>query len=225
MPDNLPKNLLRFGGFELDRVGNELRKHGHKIKIQDQPLCALVLLLENHGRVITRNEFHNVLWRNGVFVDFDHGLNRIIHRLRQVLEDSAEDPQFIRTVGRGKGYQFVMPVEAIHSPDGDRRNVILGRLEKQRTAPTRDINGEKPIAVRMRTYVTPRSVELGLVWAMLTVVALTDAIAEIAMGQWNGEIHVSYLLDGLVAGGVAASMMDVFFRHSMRVLGTNSVLE
>jgi len=225
MPDNPSKNLLRFGGFEFDRVGNELRKHDHKVKIQGQPLCALVLLLENRERVITRNEFHNVLWRSGVFVDFDHGLNRIIHKLRQVLEDSAQDPQFIRTVGRGKGYQFVMPVETIHSPDAYRGNMILGQLQKQCTPPSHGSTGEKPIPVRMRTYRTPRSVELGLAWAILTIVALTDAIAEIAMGQWNGETHLSYLLDGLVAGGVAAILMHVVFGHSMRELGTNSVLE
>jgi DNA-binding winged helix-turn-helix (wHTH) protein len=216
VPDKPSKNVLRFDGFELDPIGSELRKRGHKIKIQDQPLCALILLLESQGKVITRKEFHNVLWRSDVFVDFDHGLNRIIHTLREVLEDSAQAPQFIRTVGRGKGYQFVMPVETIHSSDSCRREMIFGQLQKQPAPPIHGSDGEKPIALPVRPYGTTRLVELWFACGILAVVALADVITEIAMGQWSGKAGVSYLLDGVVAGGVAAILMDVLFRYLIR---------
>src|SRR5579862_4675679 len=106
---NLLPDTRRFGIFELDLRAGELRRNGLKIKLQDQPLQVLVLLLRRPGEVVTREEVRNQLWPADTFVDFDHSLNAAIRRLRDALGDSAENPKFVETVAR-RGYRFVAPV-------------------------------------------------------------------------------------------------------------------
>ena len=84
----------------------ELRKRGLKVRLQDQPFQILVMLLERPGELVTRQEIHRRLWPADTFVDFDHGLNNAINRLREALGDSAETPRFIETLPR-KGYRFI----------------------------------------------------------------------------------------------------------------------
>jgi Tol biopolymer transport system component/DNA-binding winged helix-turn-helix (wHTH) protein len=102
--------IVRFGAFELNLHSGELRKHGLKIKIQDQPLQILVMLLEQPGQVVTREQVHHKLWQDGTFVDFEHGLNAAVQRLRQALGDTAANPRFVETLSR-RGYRFVAPVQ------------------------------------------------------------------------------------------------------------------
>ena len=101
--------IRRFGVFELDLKAGELRRHGHKIKLQEQPFQVLSQLLEKPGEVITREELRNRLWPADTFVDFDHSLNAAIRRLRDALGDSADNPTFVETVAR-RGYRFLAPV-------------------------------------------------------------------------------------------------------------------
>ena len=108
-PGETPTRVVRFGVFELDPRAGELRKHGLKIKLPDQPFQILVMLLDQPGQLITREQFHQRLWTEGTFVDFEHGLNAAIQRLRQALGDSADNPRFVETVAR-RGYRFVAPV-------------------------------------------------------------------------------------------------------------------
>src|SRR4051794_14531715 len=105
----------RFGAFEVDLVGRELRKHGIRIKLQDQPLRILALLLERAGTMVTRDEIRRELWPDDTFVDFDNGLNAAIRRLRDALSDSAETPRYVETVPR-RGYRFICPVERVSGP-------------------------------------------------------------------------------------------------------------
>src|SRR5437879_12151784 len=107
-----PSPVIRFGVFELDSQAGELRKHGLKIKLQDQPFQILVMLLEQPGQVVTREQLHKKLWSDGTFVDFEHGLNAAIQRLRQALGDSAENSCFVETLAR-RGYRFVAPVDGV----------------------------------------------------------------------------------------------------------------
>jgi TolB-like protein len=97
--------LLRFGSFELDLRAGELRKQGVKIKLQEQPFQILSMLLEHPGEVVTREELRTRLWPSDTFVDFDHGLNKAINKLREALGDSAESPRFIETLAK-RGYRF-----------------------------------------------------------------------------------------------------------------------
>src|SRR5215469_7269392 len=98
--------ILRFGTFEVDLRAGELRKQGVKIKVQEQPFQVLAALLERPGEVVTRDELRTKLWPVDTFVDFDHGLNAAIKRLRDALGESAETAIFVETVAR-RGYRFI----------------------------------------------------------------------------------------------------------------------
>ena len=108
---SLPK-LIRFCVFEMDRRAGELRKQGLKIRLQEKPFQVLELLLEHPGEAVTRDELRKRLWPADTFVDFDHGLNSAINRLREALGDSAENPRFVETLAR-RGYRFIAPVEPV----------------------------------------------------------------------------------------------------------------
>ena len=103
---------VRFGAFEADLRSGELRKHGMKIKLQDQPFQILAMLLECPGEIVPREELRHKLWPADTFVDFDVGLNTAIKRLRDALGDSAESPRYVETLPR-RGYRFVAAVERI----------------------------------------------------------------------------------------------------------------
>jgi len=101
---------IRFAAFELDSRASELRKHGAKIKLQDQPFQILQILLQRPGEIVTREELQQKIWPSDTFVDFDHGINNAIKRLREALGDSAETPRFVETLAR-RGYRFVGKIE------------------------------------------------------------------------------------------------------------------
>jgi len=103
---------LRFGVFELDLRAGELRKHGLRIRLQEQPFQVLAMLLEHPGDVVTREELQKKLWPADTFVDFDHGLNKAISKIREALSDSAESSRFVETVAR-RGYRFLAEVRVV----------------------------------------------------------------------------------------------------------------
>jgi TolB-like protein len=100
--------VVRFGAFEADLRSGELRKDGTRIRLQEQPFQILQALLERPGEIVTREELRLKLWPADTYVDFDHGLNNAIKRLREGLNDSAENPKFIETLSR-RGYRFIGP--------------------------------------------------------------------------------------------------------------------
>jgi TolB-like protein/DNA-binding winged helix-turn-helix (wHTH) protein len=97
---------VRFGVFDIDLHAGELLKNGLKIKLQEQPFQILTMLLSRPGEVVTRQELREKLWPSDTFVDFDAGLNTVIKRLRDTLDDPADRPRYIETVPR-KGYRFI----------------------------------------------------------------------------------------------------------------------
>jgi TolB-like protein len=105
------RGMVRFGDFELDQEGGELRRDGAKVRLQEQPLQILQILLEQPGRVIPREELQKRIWPSDTFVDFDHGINNAIKRLREALGDTAETPRYIETLPR-RGYRFLNAVAA-----------------------------------------------------------------------------------------------------------------
>jgi len=96
---------LRFGVFEVDLRAGELTKRGLRIRLQEQPFQVLAMLLEKPGELVTREELREKIWGQTV-VDFDHGLNKAINKIREALGDSAENPRFVETVAR-RGYRFL----------------------------------------------------------------------------------------------------------------------
>ena len=103
---------VQFGVFELDLQNAELRKSGVKVKLQEQPLKILKILLENPGRIVGREELQRRVWPANTFVEFDQGLYSAMARLRDALGDSSESSRFIETVAR-RGYRFIAPVTAV----------------------------------------------------------------------------------------------------------------
>jgi Tol biopolymer transport system component/DNA-binding winged helix-turn-helix (wHTH) protein len=117
-------STVRFGVFEANIASAELRKNGQKIKLQDQPFQVLTILLENPGEIVTREQFRDTLWPADTFVDFDHGLNAAIKRLRDALGDSADSPRFVETLAR-RGYRFIAPVSVPSNGNGSHHAVSL----------------------------------------------------------------------------------------------------
>jgi Tol biopolymer transport system component/DNA-binding winged helix-turn-helix (wHTH) protein len=104
--------FLRFGPFELDVRAGELHKHGIRIKLREQPVQILLLLLEHPGEVVLREEIRLRLWPNDTIVEFDHGINAAIQKLRVALGDAADEPRYVETVAR-RGYRFLAEVERV----------------------------------------------------------------------------------------------------------------
>jgi DNA-binding winged helix-turn-helix (wHTH) protein len=122
--------VVHFGAFEVDLRSAELRKQGLKVKIQEQPFQVLAMLLAHPGQIVTREEMRKKLWPADTFVDFEHGLNAAINKLREALGDSADNPRFVETMHR-RGYRFIAPVEPLTphlSPNGrgEQRVVKVG---------------------------------------------------------------------------------------------------
>jgi len=109
MASSSPAQNFRFATFELDSRSGELRKRGIKIKLQDQPVQVLLLLLEHSGEIVSREEIRNRLWPENTFVEFENAISSAVRKLRDALSDSPDTPRFIETVAR-QGYRFVCPV-------------------------------------------------------------------------------------------------------------------
>jgi cholera toxin transcriptional activator len=126
------KRIFRFGVFEADASSGELRKSGVRLRVQDQPFQVLLLLLERSGSVVTREELRQQLWPSDTFVDFDHGLNTIINKIREALDDSATNPRFVETLAK-RGYRFLVPVESgtSHPPHDRVENSIVATTPQE----------------------------------------------------------------------------------------------
>jgi TolB-like protein/DNA-binding winged helix-turn-helix (wHTH) protein/Flp pilus assembly protein TadD len=109
-PSTTPR-VIRFGIFELDAQSGELRRHGLRVRLPDQSFQILQALLERPGEVVTRDELRRRLWTSETFVDFDVGMNSAVRKLREALDDSAENPRFVETLPR-RGYRFIAPVHS-----------------------------------------------------------------------------------------------------------------
>jgi cholera toxin transcriptional activator len=104
-PSRNTGGIIRFGPFEADLQQGVLRKRGVRVRLQAQPFQVLAALLEQPGTVVTREELRRRLWPENTFVDFEHGLNAAVTRLRQALSDSAEQPRYIEPLAK-RGYRF-----------------------------------------------------------------------------------------------------------------------
>jgi Tol biopolymer transport system component/DNA-binding winged helix-turn-helix (wHTH) protein len=114
MPQVALPSSVRFADFEVDFRAGELRKRGRRIRLQEQPFRVLTMLVERSGEVVSREELRQKLWPADTFVDFDHGLNSAVARLREKLNDSAEAPRYVETVPK-RGYRFIGLVEEADS--------------------------------------------------------------------------------------------------------------
>lgn len=121
MTDTRAARRYRFGIFEVDSSTGELRRKGVRVKLHSQPFQVLSMLLERPGEMLTREEICKELWPEGTFVDYEHGVNSAVNRLREALGDKASNPRFVETLSR-RGYRFLAPVERI-APNGEASTV------------------------------------------------------------------------------------------------------
>jgi DNA-binding winged helix-turn-helix (wHTH) protein len=129
------RGVVRFGVFEADLATGELRRRGVKVALQEQPFQVLALLLENAGALVTRERLRQRIWPEAVFVDFEHGLNKAVSKLRRALGDSADSPRFVETLAR-RGYRFLASIEPAGGPPSHpRRQVAFRLLWEGRTVP------------------------------------------------------------------------------------------
>jgi len=113
--DKARPERIRFGEFELDVRAGELRKGKFLVRLQEQPLQVLLVLLENPGKVVTREEIRERLWPDDTIVEFDHGIGTAVKKLRQALNDGAESPRYVETLPR-RGFRFIYP-EVVRLPE------------------------------------------------------------------------------------------------------------
>jgi len=174
---------VRFGVFEADLRLGQLTKSGKRVRLQEQPFRVLALLLERPGELVTRAELHSKLWPQTI-VDFDHGVNKAVSKIRDALGDSAENPRYVETIP-GRGYRFladVSPVEA-PAPASGAPASASGAPAPPTAAPTPDTpaNSIPPLAAAPSPQVRPRRVwwvTAGL--ALLLVVAIAIILTQSA---------------------------------------------
>lgn len=175
--DQQVSGRLSFGAFELDLRAGELRKHGLRIRLQEQPFQVLAMLMEHPGEVVTREDLQKKLWPADTFVDFDHGLNKAINKLREALGDSAESPRFVETVAR-RGYRFLVEVKlADAAPARDSRPAT--QAQHAETAPNLPELGDDSAVPKSRQ---PSFVAKTTVFGLLL---LTASLAAWEFHPWN----------------------------------------
>src|SRR5215469_1541896 len=124
--------VFRFGVYELDMHSRVLRKHGLRIRLQEQPLMVLAAFLKCPGELISREDLRAGVWPRDTFVSFDHALNTAVKKIRAALSDDADAPRYVETVPR-RGYRFIAPVETVQPNSSGRAD--LHSEEKQAGQP------------------------------------------------------------------------------------------
>ncbi len=202
-----PAHTVRFGPFHLDLRAAELHHNGAKIKLPEQPFQILAELVEHPGEVVTREELRQRLWRSDTFVDFEHGLNTAVKRLREALGDSAEKPRYIETLPR-HGYRLIVPVEKL-----------------ERAAAT----GSEPPVHRRKLWPVALAVVLvalaaGLAWRQRLLErfrpAKIESLAVLPLENLSGNPDEEYFADGMTE----ALITELGKVHALRVISRQSVM-
>jgi DNA-binding winged helix-turn-helix (wHTH) protein len=200
MPEASSAKIVRFGAFEVDLVSGELRKNGTRIRLQEQPFRVLAMLLEQPGEMVAREDLRSKLWPGDTFVDFDHGLNTAVNKLREALGDAAANPRFVQTVAR-RGYRFIAPVQE----NGRRGGVGAGEALSP-AAPASASHDQRSPAARLHPElevpVPRRSITRGL-FILIQVMYLIFYVA--ALFRWQA---VHRIADGFLPGWNAVAMVS-----------------
>jgi TolB-like protein/DNA-binding winged helix-turn-helix (wHTH) protein/Tfp pilus assembly protein PilF len=198
---------LRFGLFELDLRAGELRKHGLRVRLQEQPFQILAMLLERPGEVVTREELQKKLWPADTFVDFDHGLNKAISKIREALGDSAESPRFVETVAR-RGYRFLAEVKPSDSAPVRDPELAAQLLPEPRSGDRGDLTSKSA---------EPKQVMLPLAWkfSAFVLLLLTASLAAWKLHAWNRPTPVIRSLAVLPLESLSSDASQDYFADGM----------
>ena len=201
-PSSSEDKLLRFGVFEVDRAAGELRKSGVRIRLQEQPFQVLSALLENAGRVVTREDLREKIWPADTFVDFDHSLNTAVNKIREVLGDSASSPRFVETLAR-RGYRFIAPVNGVETgaPSPHAQN---SSMNDATATPAEMLHPELHVPVPRRGVVRGLFALIQAMYLIFYVSALyhlgdVDRVAGSFLPDWSAQlIVIAVLVTGAV---------------------------
>jgi TolB-like protein/DNA-binding winged helix-turn-helix (wHTH) protein/tetratricopeptide (TPR) repeat protein len=204
----LPAHTVRFGPFELDLRAAELCHNGSKTKLPEQPFQVLAALLEHPGDVVTREELRQRLWGSDTFVDFEQGLNTAVKRLRELLSDSAEKPQYIETVPR-HGYRLMVPVERLDS-----------------AAPAiADASARRRKIWLLVSALLLVAVALGVIWRQRVLEHFRpvkiESLAVLPLENLSGNPEQDYFADGMTE----ALITELGKVHALRVISRQSVMQ
>ena len=204
------QDIIRFGLFELDLKEGKLRKNGARIRLPQQPVQLLTMLLERPGEIVTREELRQRLWTSDVFVDFDHGLNKSIQKIREVLGDSADSPRYIETIPR-TGYRFIAPVyggpkPAAYGADVQVQDMDVQGMEVTKTAEEAAPSRASPMGagrLRRRWFVLAvcsAVLAAGAGWLILRRSRATEPIRSLAvlpLDNLSGDPGQDYFAEGM----------------------------
>jgi len=209
MAADRPK-LARFGLYEIDLVSGELRKEGTRVRLQEQPFRVLAMLLERPGEMVTREEMRTRLWPGDTFVDFDHGLNTAVNKLREALGDAAANPRFVQTVAR-RGYRFIAPVQqngaGVANPEAAQRVELASgavAASAKGTVDSETLHPELEVPVPRRGLTRGLFILIQLMYLIFYVAALFrwQAVQRIADGFLPGWGAMAIVVAVLVTAGV-----------------------
>jgi TolB-like protein/DNA-binding winged helix-turn-helix (wHTH) protein len=206
MPEANTVVRLRFGVFEVDLRAGELRKHGVKIRLQEQPFQVLAMLIQRPGEIVTREELRTRLWSADTFVDFDHGVNKAINRIRDAIGDSATSPRFIETVAR-RGYRFIGHVTAVEQTGASPRETRVDAppgFAAEHTAEHIKRPPERGAAHSWRIW-SVAGVAVAIAFAVVLAVRLRSgppiapihSLAVLPLENVSGDVSQEYFADGM----------------------------
>src|SRR5580704_5724724 len=198
------KSRVRFGPYEADLGTQELWKSGVRLKLGGQPFGLLTMLLKRPGELVTREELRASLWSSDTFVDFNHGLNAAMNKLRDCLNDSAEDPKYIETLPR-RGYRFIAQVER----NGEKTAIKV-------TAPSVSV-GEPLEKVTWLESAPVDSVAIPYRWLVVFTLLVIVGLAGIPFHRNAGGRRYRADVTGILAGAPRPSVAPVFSRDGEKI--------
>ena len=231
-----PNSVVRFGTYEVSLQSGEVRKAGLRIRVQQQPMKLLQILLEHPGEVVTREELRSRVWPNESFGDFDQALNIAVGKLRSALEDSAENPRFIETLPK-RGYRFIANVSVL---DADARpkmpESVAGDLpgsQEKKTEPGHTLQGAGLAVAPKRRLWPTRGVIVALVFVLsLSILSVwlfrsrghapagIRSLAVLPLENLSGDASQNYFADGMTDELIT----DLAQISALRVISRTSVM-
>ena len=216
------ETMVQFGVFELDLRTRQLTKKGAKIRLARQPIEVLSLLLERPGEIVTREELRRRLWQSDVFVDFDHGLNKSIQKLREALGDPAVSPRYIETIPR-VGYRFIGPVSETTETLESTSDREIPEPQNLDPNPPAGVGGSK----RARWVVMAACVAAGalvagwLIHWRLRASQPIQSLAVLPLDNLSGDSSQDYFADGMTDELITMLAKD----STLRIVSRTSVMQ